>query len=311
MSTHLSKEQLTAYVHQTLTDARREEMDQHLADCTRCRVRLADYESLQRHIRYSLLADLRAVRSSPRMNFCAISPRLQRPGTFGRLWRQSSRLFSGAAALATLALQAAILLALLGSMSQPVAGSTLALSGIHSQPPSSAGSGQPPGVGELAPGWFVAAGGLERSAGLPQSAHACDYEAGVDRTVAHSGRASGVVKSKVSAPTGVGTLMQAFRADGADDYRGQKIRVSGYVKAEGVEGWAALWVRVDGKYQVSYLDRMQDGLVFSVVEGSTNWERREIVLDVPEDGKSIAFGISLEGTGQVWLDDVQFKLVDN
>jgi hypothetical protein len=105
--------------------------------------------------------------------------------------------------------------------------------------------------------------------------------------------------------------MQVFRADGTNDYRGQRIRVSGYVKAEGIEGWAALWVRVDGsRHQVSYFDRRQDG-VFAIVVGTTDWEWREIVLDVPEDGRSIALGISLEGTGQVWLDDVQFEVVDH
>lgn len=296
MSTHLSKEQLTAYVHQTLTDARREEMDQHLADCPRCRARLADHESLQRHIRYSLLADLRAVRSSPRMNFCAISPRLQRPGTFGRLWQQSSRLFSGVAALATLALQAAILLALLGSMSQPVVGSTLALSGIHSQPPSSAGSGQPPGVGELSPGWFVAADGLE------QSAHACDYEAGVDRTVAHTGQASGVVRSRVSAPAGTGTLMQVFAAD---EYRGKRLCVSGYIKAENVAGWAGLWMRIDGPQNEA---PSSDDVQSRPVTGTTGWEKFEIILDVPPDSVKIAFGVLLEGAGQVWVDDFQFEV---
>ena len=102
--------------------------------------------------------------------------------------------------------------------------------------------------------------------------------------------------------------MQVF---GASEYGGQRVLVSGYVKTEGVEGWAGLWVRVDrSKYRLSFFDRRLDGLVFSTMEGTTDWERHELVLNVPEDGGAIAIGISLEGTGQVWLDDVQFQVIE-
>ncbi len=103
--------------------------------------------------------------------------------------------------------------------------------------------------------------------------------------------------------------MQVF---GARDYGGQRIRVSGHVRAEGVVGWAAMWVRVgNSKYQLSYFDRRVDGLTVSTVTGTTDWERHEIILDVPEDGGAIAFGISLEGTGQIWLDDVQVQVASD
>jgi hypothetical protein len=289
MSSHLSEEQFVAYVHQALDDARREAMDQHLAGCLRCRARLADHESLRRRIRQDLLADLRAARPSPRMNYAAISSRLPGRGAFVWLRMQFTRLFSGAAALAAVALQSVILLALLGGMNQPVAGAMM-LPG-QSRP---AGPGQPACAGELPPAWFVA---------VPPN---CDYQAGLDLTVSHTGQASGVVRSKASAPGGVGTLMQVFAAR---DYRGQRIRVSAYVRAEDVMGWAALWVRVgDSKYQLSYFDRRLDGLSFSTVAGTTDWARHEIVLDVPQDGGVIALGISLEGTGHIWLDDVQIQV---
>jgi hypothetical protein len=209
MSTHLSEKQLVGYVHRTLTDARREAMDQHLAACPRCRARLSDHEALQRRIHYSMLADLRAVRPSPRMTFAAIAPRLRRPKMFVPLWGQSQRLLSGAAALAALILQAVILIALFEGMSQPVNGSTLASAGPSStdQPPIVSG-----GDVQLPDGWSAS------------GSHPQDYEMGVDRTVAHGGRASGYVRPKVSDPAGYGTLMQVFAAD---DYRGKRIRRAG------------------------------------------------------------------------------------
>jgi hypothetical protein len=61
MSDHLSDEQLTGYVHYTLTDAERETMDAHLKTCAHCRARLGEFEALQRRIRYSLASDIKTI----------------------------------------------------------------------------------------------------------------------------------------------------------------------------------------------------------------------------------------------------------
>lgn len=282
-STHLSEKQFVGYVHRTLTDARRETMTRHLAACPRCRARLADHEALQRRINYSLLADLRAARPSPQMTFAAIAPRLRRPKMFASLWGQLQRLLSGAAALAVLILQVVVLVALFAGMNQPVNGSTLTAAGPASMDhhPVASGSG-----GQLPDGWSA-------SGSFPQ-----DYEVGVDRTTAHGGQASGYVMSKVSDPMGYGTLMQAFAAN---DYRGKKLHMSGYIKVENVAGRAGLWMRVDAPGDETMQDRP--------VTGTTGWEEFEITLDVPRDSIKIAFGVLLEGEGRVWVDDFQFEIV--
>ena len=77
MSNHLSDQQLIGYIHQTLTDAEREEIDQHLAECGRCRTLLGDYEALQRRIHYGLATDLRKMVPSARKSFAAVAPRLK------------------------------------------------------------------------------------------------------------------------------------------------------------------------------------------------------------------------------------------
>jgi outer membrane protein assembly factor BamB len=78
MSNHLSEKQLIGYIHQTLTDAEREEIDQHLAECAQCRAHLDDHESLQRRIQYELATNLRKASASSRKSFAAIAPRLKR-----------------------------------------------------------------------------------------------------------------------------------------------------------------------------------------------------------------------------------------
>lgn len=140
--------------------------------------------------------------------------------------------------------------------------------------------------------------------------HPQNYAYGIDTEVKRSGEGSGYLKAKLSDTGGFGTLMQTF---GADMYRGKRVRMSGYVKSEGVElytrefGWAGLWMRVDGSQL--YRSLAFDNMVNRPIHGSADWQKYEIVLDVPENSVAIAFGILLAGKGQVWLDGIQFEVV--
>jgi len=145
-------------------------------------------------------------------------------------------------------------------------------------------------TGGLPEGWF-AAGKSPR-----------DYDMGVDRTVFRTGSSSGYVKSK-STPQGFGTLMQMCAAD---DYRGKRVRMTADIKAEAVESWAGMWMRVDGAggTMLSF-DNMQG----RPIKGSVDWQRYEIVLDVPKKSVHLAFGVLLDGRGQVWIDNLAFEEV--
>src|SRR5262249_32451585 len=103
------------------------------------------------------------------------------------------------------------------------------------------------------------------------------YEAWVDREISHSGKACGSIKSTGSSTkSGFGTLIQSIRAD---DYRGMRVRLSGYVKTEKVDR-ASLWMRVDGETgEPMSFDNMDDRRI----EGITDWKKYEIVLEVPEN----------------------------
>ena len=146
--------------------------------------------------------------------------------------------------------------------------------------------------GETPRGWF-AAGSRPK-----------EYEMSLDRAAAHGGNACAYLKSVVAETGGFGTLMQMFKAD---EYRGKRIRMSGYVKAKDASGWAGLWMRVDGarKDEMLAFDNMKD----RAIRGTIDWKKYEIVLDVPENGEMIAFGLLLSGKGQVWMDDLQFEVV--
>ena len=119
---------------------------------------------------------------------------------------------------------------------------------------------------------------------------------------AYNGHPSAYLKAKSPVVQGFGTLMQNFRAD---HYLGKRVRFSAFVKTEGAQDWAGLWMRVDkGSKQVAF-DNMQN----RPIKGTTNWQKYDVVLNVPQDATGIFFGVLLSGSGTAWLNDAKFEAV--
>jgi hypothetical protein len=130
-----------------------------------------------------------------------------------------------------------------------------------------------------------------------------DYELLRDEAMKHGGKASGSVKFSGGDGNTFGTLTQGFRAD---KFRGKRLRMSGLIKTEAVEGWVGLWMRVDGKDKTGIaFDNMQD----RKVNGTADWKKYELVLEVPDNAEEIYFGFLVAGKGQGWVDDVVFEEV--
>jgi hypothetical protein len=134
--------------------------------------------------------------------------------------------------------------------------------------------------------------------------HAQGYEAGLDPTTPYQGKNSGYIKSIVEELKGFGTLTQMFKADA---YRNKRMRFSAVVKSKGIEIGAGLWMRIDGPEDGKALGF--DNMMNRRIQGTTDWQRYEVVLDVPQESVYIAFGIVFGGRGQAWLSDVRFEEV--
>jgi hypothetical protein len=132
------------------------------------------------------------------------------------------------------------------------------------------------------------------------------YVATADATVHHGGTSS-VSLASTGAPSTerFGTAMQ--NAPVFDAFRGSRVRLSAYVKAENVRGWAGLWLRIDGPPSTKPLafDNMQD----RPIKGTLGWALYSIVLNVPAEARNIALGVILAGEGHVWMDDVGLERV--
>ena len=93
----------------------------------------------------------------------------------------------------------------------------------------------------------------------------------------------------------------------ANSYLGKRVKLTGNAKSKEIEEWAGFWMRVDGPEKELTFDNMQD----RPIKGTTGWTRYQIVLDVPDDSVRIAFGLLLDGPGQVWMADLSFEIVSS
>jgi RNA polymerase sigma factor (sigma-70 family) len=140
-------------------------------------------------------------------------------------------------------------------------------------------------------GWFMA------------GSHPGQYSHEITEGPAAGRRAARIWFASKDSPGGFGTLMQMFVAD---DYRGRRMRFSAEARTKDVDGWLGLWMRVDGERQPSLaFDNMQG----RAVKGTTDWQRYDVVLDVAEEAKAVAFGVLLSGRGQGWVSGVRFEPV--
>lgn len=132
------------------------------------------------------------------------------------------------------------------------------------------------------------------------------YKAVIDSRVFHKGQRSVCFQSDVHegiGPDQFGTLMQQFQAT---HYSGKRMRFSAFVKAEQVEGWCGLWMRIDDKLQnVLAFDNMER----RSIRGTSDWNYYACVLDVVQEADCISIGILLSGSGTVWMDSCRFEEV--
>ena len=146
---------------------------------------------------------------------------------------------------------------------------------------------------QIPKGWFAA------------GSNPSEYEMGIDNSNLENGQVCAFIKSKSPKENEFGTLMQTISAE---NYLGKRLKLSGYIKSENVNGWCSMWMRIDGENnQQLGFDNMRD----RTIRGTTDWKEYEIVLDVPSHSKTINYGVLLGGNGKVWFDSFKLVEVDN
>lgn len=145
------------------------------------------------------------------------------------------------------------------------------------------------------------------SAGPP--AYRDDYEIILDTTTGYQDETSLLIQNNDQEIPEDGFGTAGRELSNVNQYKGNRVQLSGYVKTENVSGWAGLWFRVDGVGQSNTLaiDNMAD----RAPTGTTDWQYFSLVLDIPDDVgiRAIYYGFLLAGSGKAWVDDIQFDFV--
>lgn len=111
-------------------------------------------------------------------------------------------------------------------------------------------------------------------------------------------------RSFTDEPFGMGSLTHS---ESAEPWRGRRVELKAELRTGDTDGWAGLWMRVDGKdARVLAFDNMQD----RPLRGTTGFEWYSVVLDVPADAERVSFGVLLHGPGAVFVRELVFGEVD-
>jgi len=107
-----------------------------------------------------------------------------------------------------------------------------------------------------------------------------------------------------SEPYGMGSLTHA---ENAGPWRGTRVELKAELRTGRVDGWAGLWMRIDGPDgRALAFDNMQN----RALRGTTSFEWYSVVLDVPAEAERISFGVMLHGPGAVFIRELRFDAVD-
>ncbi|HEX5324541.1 MAG TPA: hypothetical protein VFW40_12190 [Capsulimonadaceae bacterium] len=95
------------------------------------------------------------------------------------------------------------------------------------------------------------------------------------------------------------SLQQAFLA-GA--FRGHRVRLSAMVKAEGIKRGAVMSMGADSPEAYHFARA-------PMLTGTTGWQSRSVVVDVPADAVGIGINFSVWGAGTLRVADVRLEIV--
>ncbi len=121
------------------------------------------------------------------------------------------------------------------------------------------------------------------------------YERGIDTTTTTAGSPSAFLKSISAEPASPCTLQQPV---GAHHYWGKSLQLSASLKTASARGVHFFIKHLGG-----------DGTgVEEVITGTTAWTEYRLMLPIAVGAFGFVFGMTLDGPGQCWLNNVQFQV---
>jgi RNA polymerase sigma factor (sigma-70 family) len=129
------------------------------------------------------------------------------------------------------------------------------------------------------------------------------YSCNPDSSMPHEGRPAICLSSLNPPPQSYAVYNRNDRFP--EKYRGHHIRVSVWLKSDSLDGSAGPWVLVrgPGDRDLRHDDQFP-------VKGTTDWKEYSTTAYIPSTADDIIYGVAMNGTGKLWIDDVRLKLAD-
>ena len=132
-----------------------------------------------------------------------------------------------------------------------------------------------------------------------------DYTLGSDAAHTLSGRTCATLVANDHAdPSRYGALVQLASAK---SFAGRRVELSGYIASDEAPAGASLWLRADDAQGVPVAF---DNSIARGIRGTEDWTYQAIVIDVPPTAVALFYGAVLNGRGTLYVDDLQFRIVD-
>ena len=98
-----------------------------------------------------------------------------------------------------------------------------------------------------------------------------------------------------------------FQTASARQFAGKRLEFSGYIATNDAPAGASLWLRADASDRtiVGFENTLPRG-----IRGTEDWSYQSIVMDVPPEAAVLLYGAVLNGRGTLYVDDLQFRIVD-
>jgi hypothetical protein len=133
------------------------------------------------------------------------------------------------------------------------------------------------------------------------------YEGKLDPAVRRNGRPTTRFASTARdiRPNDWGGYDYAIRD--VEQYLGKRVRVTMWLKSQGLSGGSGPHIRVFGAHFRKLTDEGQKGV--RPLRGTIDWKKYEAIADVPQEAHVIYPGITLNGSGTIWMDEVKVEVV--
>jgi hypothetical protein len=126
-----------------------------------------------------------------------------------------------------------------------------------------------------------------------------------DTSDARNGHATARLEASGS-PRESAKLMRIDRSP--DDLRGKRIRIRAMIRSEQATTGAGLFATA-GSFDASRRFTNVSTKPDLPVRGTTGWLQFATTLAVPAEADVLEYGVRLEGTGTVWVDDVAVEVI--